>query len=280
MDPVFHPAIATILAGDLDGLRALLAADPELVRGRSSCGHPTLLQLVACEASKLPDALGSAAVLVEAGAPLAEPLVAAASVDARQVLLFLLEQGIGVDGEGEWTPLDEAIYWRHLELAQVLLDRGAQIRSLRAAAGLGQPGSVDRFFADGALRSDAGPIRSPFADTVPPERANTPQDILDNAFVMAVHNGWQQVAATLLDRGARLNGKPPGFHWRGTALHAAVWRGDRAMVDWLLARGADPTVRDDMVGIGGDAVGWAEHHGHPDLASLLRRHGAGQPGSE
>ncbi len=269
MDSAFHPAIATLLTGDLDGLRAVLSSDPELAGRRSSCGHPTLLQMVACEAKRLSDPVGAAAILVEAGAELAEPLVAAASVDARDVLVFLLDHGVPIDGRVFWTPLDEALYWRHLELASLLLERGARVQSLRAAAGLGQVDALTDYFEDGELLPTAGPIRSPFADTVPAERADATQDLLDNAFVMAAQNGWQACAEVLLSRGADVNAKPPGFHWRGTALHAAVWHGDRAMVAWLLDQEADPAQCDDMVG--SDALGWARHHGHLQLLPLLER---------
>lgn len=270
MDLIFHPAVAAILTGDLDGLRAILRADPTLVHQHSSCSHPTLLQLVACEAKHLPDAVGAAAVLVEAGAAMAEPLVAAASVDARDVLLFLLAQGIGVDDTGDWRPLDEALYWRHLELADLLVARGARIRTLRVAAGLGRVEEVERFFVQGRLVDHAGPIGSPFDHAGPVAPRNQPQDILDNAFVMAVHNGKQEVAAILLARGANICAKPPGFHWRGTALHAAVWSRNLPMLDWLLAHGADPSIQDDSYHA--DAVGWADHNGFPEIATLLRRH--------
>lgn len=265
VDAVFHPAMAAIAMDDMAALTELLQADPELCRRRSSCSHPSLLQFVACEAQNLPDPLSAVRVLVEAGAPTAEPLVAAASVDAREVLLLLLGEGANIDGPSTWGPLDEALYWRHRTLAELLQRRGATVRSLRAAAGLGLP--VDSYFVDGKLVAEAGPIGSPFADTVPDERANDAQDVLNNAFVTAVNNGRKGAAQALLERGAQVDAKPPGFHWRGTALHAAVWHGDEALVSWLLDNDADPTVRDDHVGA--DAAGWAKHHGHSDIASLL-----------
>ena len=52
-----------------------------------------------------------------------------------------------------------------------------------------------------------------------------------------------------------------------TALHAACWRGDAELVAWLCAIGADPTIRDGLVDA--DAAGWATHHGHPELLSIL-----------
>ncbi len=270
MNAIFHAALTAIVTGNLDALRTLVEANPEIPRRRSSCGHPTLLQMVACEAHNLPDPLGAAAILIEGGAELGEPLVAAASVDARAVLLVILEQGIGVDGYSAWTPLDEAVYWSHLDLAHVLLGRGAEVNSLRVAAGLGLVEAATQFFAKGQLTPQAGPVRSPFPDTVTSDSASNAQDIVDNAFVMSAQNGQQACAAFLLEQGARMNAKPPGFHWRGTALHAAVWQGSTDMVKWLLTQGADPSMHDDMVHA--DAIGWARHHHHQDLVELLREH--------
>jgi hypothetical protein len=41
------------------------------------------------------------------------------------------------------------------------------------------------------------------------------------------------------------------------------------MVDWLLDRGADPTIRDTKVHTTPD--GWAAHAHHPQLADHLRK---------
>ena len=52
---------------------------------------------------------------------------------------------------------------------------------------------------------------------------------------------------------------------RATALHEAALRGDRPLVDLLLAAGADPSIRDRE--FNADAAGWATHAGHHDLAA-------------
>ena len=114
-------------------------------------------------------------------------------------------------------------------------------------------------------------IGSPFPDTIPEGLAHDPDSILDHAFAMAVNAGRQNAAAILLDAGAAINAKPPGYHWHGTALHAAVWRGDRELVEWLLERGADPEIRDGLAD--SDAAGWANHHGHPGLVELFTSDG-------
>ncbi len=266
MDPEFFPAMAVILQNDPDAL-ALVLKDTDLARTRSGCGHPTLLQFVVCEAKNLQDPVAAAKVLLDAGAPVQEPLVAAASVDARDMVHLLLAHGGRADITDAWGPLDEALYWRHQELAAVLRAAGAGVHSLRVAAALGDLETLEGFWQEGELLPSAGPIRSPFADTVPEQIAADCSEIVDNAFVAAAICGQLETAAGLLQRGARIDGKPPGYHWKGTALHGAVWHGDEAMVQWLIGHGADPSITDD--GVEADARGWARHHGHERLVSLL-----------
>ncbi len=269
MDEDFGPAAIAIYTGDLGTLAELLASDPELAVRESSVSHPTLLQLVACDEPEIEDPVGAARLLIEAGALTSRPLVAAAGCNSRSVLEYLLECGVPVDGDEAWTPLDEALYWSNQEIVSVLLSRGAEIRSLRTAAGVGDVITVEQFFRGDTLTDNAGPIQSPFADTVPEAAADNPDSIIDNAFVMAVNNGGREAAEHLVRRGARVNRAPPGYHWHGTALHAAVWRGDRHLVEWLLSVGADPTIRDGLAH--SDSIGWANHHGHPELVDLLAR---------
>ena len=65
MDPEYETAAIAIYTGQLSDLDQELNANPGLVTRRSSCGHPTLLQLVACEEGDLVDPVGSARALVE-----------------------------------------------------------------------------------------------------------------------------------------------------------------------------------------------------------------------
>lgn len=267
MDAAFAEPALAIYAGDLDELARLIATDPRIPVRKSSVGHPTLLQLVACEASELPDAVGAARLLVDGGATLGDPLVAAAGCASRAVLEYLLDEGAVIDGETTWSPLDEALYWANDEIAAMLVRRGARIRALSTAAGLGDLERIETFLESGVPTSVAGPIASPFADTIPEGAADDPAEILDHAFVMAANCGQLDAARVLLDHGARVNSVPPGFHWRGTALHAAIWRGSSEVVAWLMAVGADPAIRDGLVHA--DALGWARHHDRPELVELL-----------
>lgn len=269
VDPEFEAAAIAIYTGELAALDQELAANPQLATRRSSFGHPTLLQLVACEAAQLVDPVGAARILVDRGAETWFPTVAAAGCNSSAVLEFLIERGAAFDGDGVWTPLDEALYWASRDTIGLLVEHNAPVRSLAAAAGLGRSEELDGFLNGDPLRSDAGPIRSPFPDTVPPELANQPQAIVDHAFVMAANCGQLAAAKRLHTAGAMVNERPAGYHWLGTALHAACWRGDPTMVAWLLSIGADPTIRDGLANA--DAAGWAIHHGHPELLQPLAR---------
>ena len=54
-----------------------------------------------------------------------------------------------------------------------------------------------------------------------------------------------------------------------SALHWAALNGDEERVDWLIARGADPTLRERQ--FGGAPAGWADAGGHVELARRLAR---------
>jgi len=149
MDTRFHPAIAKIKSGDLQGLKYLLQVDPSLATDRSSVSHPTLLQYLALEAIDVPNQVELAKALVDAGAEINEPLCACASIDNVAVGEFLLDAGAKVDGSGGWSPLEEALYWGNQKMIQLLLDRGARVQNLRTAAGLGRIDLVRNFFNRG-----------------------------------------------------------------------------------------------------------------------------------
>jgi hypothetical protein len=70
--------------------------------------------------------------------------------------------------------------------------------------------------------------------------------------------------ARLLDLGYDVDGTGSD---QVTALHEAALRGDAAMCDWLLAHGADRTVRDRH--FHATPAGWAAHAGHRALAETL-----------
>lgn len=288
MDPRFQPAVAAIRTDDLVAFRSAVEADPSLVTARSSSSHPTLLQCVALDGKGKPNNVAMARIVVDAGAPLDEPLVAAASIDNVPVATLLLDRGAAVDGTGGWSPIEEALYWNSGGALALLLDRGARVRNLRTAAGLGRTDLIaDCFAPDGALTPEAGGIDWPFGSLDTIERSNHDesgkralasrvrswsqdrQGIVDNAFVYACMHGHIDAAALLIEKGAVIDAIPEGFDFAGTGLHYAALNGHRPMVEYLLQRGADPGVKDTKVG--SDAAGWAAHSGHGDLVALLKR---------
>ena len=213
-------------------------------------------------------------------------------------------------GEGG-TPLAAALFWGHAEAADLLAEREIAPRNLRIASGLGRVDLVRELVRDdGSLTPEAGrargfyrphsgfPIWQPSAD---------PQEILDEALVWAAKSDRVDVLGPLVELGADVDGDPyrgTALIWAGavgrvaairrlielgadpnrkatfggpdhgkgvTALHIAAQSGKRQAVEALLAAGADPAITDDIYG--GPAAGWAEHGGHPAIASLLRARG-------
>jgi hypothetical protein len=285
MDAKFHPAIAAIKAGNLDGLRELISADPSLATERSTRSHPTLLQCLALDAVDVPNKVEMAQVLIDAAADINGPLGAAACIDNVEIAALLLDCGAAINGTGSWSPLEEALYWRNDKVRDLLLARGASVHNLRIASGLGRLDLIESFFrADGSLKSEAGKIDWPFGEL---EKSNLncaikdelqakvakwsddPQDIINNAFIYACNNNQIDAARLLIEKGAQVNAMPPGFDYSGTGLHYAALNGHRVLVDFLLERGADVNVKDTKVG--STAAGWADHGGHPKLKDYLDR---------
>jgi ankyrin repeat protein len=267
MDPKFHPAVTAVKAGDFEAFRALLRDDPTLATDRSSTSHPTLLQCVVLDGKDMPHCTEMAALLIDAGAPVDEPLIAAASIDNIQVIPVLLKAGAAINGDGRWSPIEDALTFCAQRAVKLLLERGASIHNLRIAAGVGRADLIDGFFdADGRLKPEAGKLAWPFPD---PDGgwSQDPQDIVDNAFVYSCMSGRIDAAECLLEHGARINAIPPGFDYAGTGLHYAAFNGHRPLVEYLLAHGADPRIEDTKVH--GTAAGWANHAGFAEIKDLL-----------
>jgi ankyrin repeat protein len=206
------------------------------------------------------------------------------------------------------TPLIVALFWGHREVADLLGLHCTAPGNLRVAAGLGDPDLLEQclrgeralaagaFAARGFYRPHSGfPEWRPSADA---------QEILDEALVWACKSGRTEVLPRLLRAGARLDADPyrgtpliwaaacnrrsaaewlvdhgakidlkatfgGPTHGQGvTALHLAAQSGHLAMVQWLIQKGADPTIRDDLYH--GDAAGAAHHFGQPAIRDYLR----------
>jgi ankyrin repeat protein len=287
MDAKFHPAMAAIDSGDVQRLRELVRLDPTLATSRSSTSHPTLLQCLVLSAKNSVNKLEMARLLVDAGAELNGPLVACGSCDNVEVAELVLDSGAAIDGDGGWSPLEEALYWSSRRMIDLLLKRGAAVQNLRIAAGLGRLDLIESLFnRDGSLKPEAGRINWPWGDLSVIENSNFDskgkqqlsarfnswkndrQSVLNNAFVYACMHGHIDAANLFLDKGAQINAIPGGFDYAGTGLHYAALNGHQPMVEFLLRHGADVDIKDEKVG--STPAGWAEYGGHAQVREFLK----------
>ncbi len=271
MDEKFHPAQAALAAGDVENLASLLEADAGLAAAVSHAeDHPTLLQCLVLTMPPVDTLEKLIDLLADHGAELTDPLIAACGCNNERAVAKLLDLGARIEGNGRWSPLEEALYFGHEAILSLLLRRGAVADNLRTAAGVGDLEKVARCFDEqGMLTAAAGEIDWPFDHkAIPADLRRDRQQMLGNALVYAASWGRVEVAKYLLDQGAQVNLIPVGFDYAGTPLHYAAFQGRREMTDMLLQHGADPAVRDTKVD--GLPEDWAEHFGHTDLAEYLR----------
>lgn len=270
MDARFHPAQLALSQGDDQALQSLLAADPNLATAHSSCDHPTLMQCLVLNTPVLDNLEQLIRTLANHGSELTNPLIAAASMDNVRAVSALIDLGGNIEGNGVWSPLEEALYWAHPASVELLLKRGAAVNNLRKAAGLGRIDIIAQCFDQhGALTPLAGEVASPFSGTVIPPRARLDRtQIIGNALIYAAAWGQNAALDALMKHGIDINLIPAGFDFAGTALHYAALEGRREMAEHLLQLGADPTIADTKVRTLPE--NWASHGGHHELAIDLR----------
>ena len=92
-------------------------------------------------------------------------LSAAGSANNLPVVELLLDRGAVIDGNGSWSPLEEALDRNSQDVIALLLERGAKIQNLRSAAGLGRVDLIENYFDQkGNLKPEAGKINWPWGD--------------------------------------------------------------------------------------------------------------------
>jgi ankyrin repeat protein len=279
----FEQAVEAVIDGDDATLKRLLREDPDLIRTRSSRvtnfdpprHGAMLLHYLAANGvegyrQRSPkNAADIAEILIEAGADpdalchayggecttmallvsSTPPAVLGVQVP---VLKVLIDSGAAMTpmGQGNWTsPVITALVFGMKAAAETLVDRGAPIDTLAAAAGLGRIADVRRL------------LRTATADD------------RHRALALAAQLGQIDAVQVLLDAGEDPNRfNPAGTHAHTPPLHQAIAAGHLETVKLLVDRGARLDIKDQVHD--GTPLAWAIYCEQPRIADYLRQRGA------
>jgi hypothetical protein len=248
----FEGAAVAIVTGDIETLRDLLSRHPELIHQRSRRAHrSTLLHYVSANGVEdvrqltPPNILEIATLLLDVGAEAyggGSTTLGLVSTSAHprargvQIALIdlLLARGARIDGEHALPKLVSAALANGCpEAAVALASRGAHVKTLYAAAGIG----------------DLAWVRERFVGADPVER--------ERAMLVAAQQGHLAIVTFLLDAGVDVHASD-GM----TAMHHASAGGHLALMEELLRRGAR---LEALNGYGGSVLSstlWFAHHVH------------------
>jgi len=218
--------VKAVHSGDIAAMRRLLELHPELVSARGPGGR-SALHVVTDWPGYFPQGPAVARLLLQAGAdPNARsdgqrgetPLHWAASSDDVDVAEVLIDGGADVEAaDGSiGTPLANAVGYGCWHVARLLIDRGARVTVLWQAAALGMTARVRELMTPASG-----------ADTA----------MINEAFWHACHGGQRRMAELLLAEGADPNARP-GYAG-GSALEAAIGVDTRRELlgEWLRRQG-------------------------------------------
>jgi ankyrin repeat protein len=182
------------------------------------------------------------------------PLHLAVVKKQRESLIALLDLGANIEAldEAGFTPLDQAALRGETALAQLLLERGAEVR-LPAAIALQRARDVNRL-----LRDDPACLQ--------------PGHRWGNLIVRVSEQSSGAVVESLIRAGASVHVRDDpktavdctsGY----TPLHAAAFHGNVSAVTVLLKHGASVSIREEKYH--GTPAGWASHAGHTEVRNLI-----------
>ena len=278
------------ISGDADAVSAILAEDPYRVTRRQEAkvtplhlaaaeGHAEVVELL-LRASAAPDAKDYGG---------STPLHAAARgghLETARALLAHDARPSPMNDAGD-TPLHEAARGGHHEVARLLLDHAADPNArgqcggtpLHVAAGAGQRDVAELLLRRGGLANARSSAHSkpwtPWNEAQAAGDAGMAELLLHHggadkaAGPIDVHTaasrGYDGRLEVLLDGDPELMLSRDLLH-RRTALHWAAASGRASIAEMLLARGADPHIKDKR---GMTAADLAAEAGHPELARRL-----------
>jgi ankyrin repeat protein len=202
------------------------------------------------------------------------PLHAAAYANKPEIAAMLLANGAALDAEAHGaggTPLAAALFWGHREAADLIASHGIHPRNLRVAAGLGNLELIEACFPQAAIARGFYRPHSGFPDWKP---SPDPQEILDEALVWAAKSNRFAVFGRLVRAGARVDADP----YRGTPLLWAAFCNRIEAAAWLLDHGADVNQKATFGGLthgqGIAALHLAAQRGHMPMVKFLVQRGA------
>ena len=265
------------VAGDVEALRSHVAADPGVAtRLGGPFRWPPLLYLVYSRVPQV-DAVGSARVLIDAGA---DP----DSGYLWQGLPTAFTALTGVFGEGEMGPGRQPRHPQWRALAELLLDRGADPNDRQAL--YNRMFNRDDSHLELLLKYGLGrPAQEVWARRTG-EPAETIEEMLTRQVEWAQGHGFKARLELLVSHGladaavtdAAVTATAPGKAASPgrTPLHEAAFMNDVELVRALLDSGADPEARDEVHRT--RPYEWAVWARADDTAAVLREVTSGLPG--
>jgi uncharacterized protein len=240
-----------VQAGDVGALMLLLGEQKGLASMRIQDGRGrsrTTLHVATDWPGYFPDGPEVVRLLIEAGADPNGPLVGArhaetplhwaASTDDVDVADVLMDAGADLEALGAsiagGTPLDDAAAYGCWHVARRLVARGARVDRLWHAAALGMLSRIEELLA---------------ADPPP-----TTEEVND-AFWQACHGGQRRAAELLLGRGADVNWIPDHAERTGLDMASGLDTRRELLVTWLGEHGGVPASDQAGAAVGTDSGG-------------------------
>ena len=172
------------------------------------------------------------------------------------IVQALLDGGAALEGvAGTGMPLATALAFGYVDTAELLVERGARVRTLVAAAGLGRADLLRELLEADALEAYVDPFGRPVRGR---------QSLLDRALLQAARPAHTEVGRLLLEAGADPNAT---FEHGRRPLHWVAYAGRTDFAELLLEYGADAGIREEYYGA--TPAEWAAEGGHGALAGRL-----------